>query len=351
MIVGLDVSPLHTGHKVRGIGFYTKRLLQALKKQNKNIEIKELKSPQDIKQQDYDLLHIPYFHPYFQTLPWPWQVNKPIIVTLHDMIPVKYPNQYPPGMQGEFKWYLQKLLLKQVDFVITDSFASKYDISDLAGYPADKIYVTYLAAGNQFKQLDPKKEQLKKTQQKYNLPDDFVLYVGDINWNKNIPSLVNACNQAELPLVIVGKQAVNPEIDKDHIENKDLVWLQKKADNNPLINTVGFVSMEELISLYNLATVYVQPSFDEGFGLPVLEAMACGCPVVSSNFGSLPEVVGEAAIKVEPTKERLAKKIDLVINDKKIQKELSEKGIKRASEFSWQKTASKTVEIYKLAKT
>ncbi len=343
--VGFDVSPLHTGHKVRGTGFYTKRLLESLKKSKKKIKVKELKSSKEIREQNYDLLHIPYFEPYFRTLPWPWKIKKPVIATIHDMIPVKYPQQYPAGIKGKLRWQIQKFLLRQTEFVITDSFASKYDIADLTGFPQDRIFVTYLAAGEEFHKL--------KVKQKYNLPDTFVLYVGDINWNKNIPSLVNACKQAETPLVIVGKQAVNSKIDKEHPENQDLVWLQKKVkeltiNHQPLITTPGFVKMDELVALYNLATVYVQPSFDEGFGLPVLEAMTCGCPVISSNYGSLPEVVGDAGIKVEPTVEKLAQKITKVINNKKLQKELSEKGLKRAKEFSWQKTARKTIEVYKL---
>lgn len=352
--VGFDVSPLHTGHKVRGIGFYTKRLLKALRK-NDEIKIKELKSPQEIKAQNYDLLHMPYFSPFFKTLPWPWEISRPLIVTIHDMIPAKYPQQYPAGVKGKLKWHLQKLLLKQTKFVITDSFASKYDIADLTGFPADRIYVTYLAAGEQFKRLKIGNWKLKITQ-KFQLPETFVLYVGDINWNKNIPSLVKACKQAEIPLVIVGEQAVNQNIDTNHPENQDLVWLQEKAkeltiNHQPLIITPGFVSMDELVSLYNLAEVYVQPSFDEGFGLPVLEAMACGCPVISSNYGSLPEVVGDAGIKVEPTAEKLAQKITKVINSETLQKELTEKGLKRAKEFSWKKTAEQTIKVYKFIST
>lgn len=367
LTVGLDVSPLHTGHKVRGIGFYVQRLLDAFEKFQKSnlprgkagaqkFKVKKLKNKEEIKKQNYDLLHIPYFNPYFKTLPWPWEVNKPIVVTIHDMIPVKYPNQYPAGMKGEFRWYLQRLLLKQVDFVITDSFASKYDIADLANYTADRIYVTYLAAGKQFKKIKADSDQLTATRKKYELPDDFVLYVGDINWNKNIPSLVRACQQAEVPLVIVGKQATNKDIDTNHPETRDLVWLQKEAkkltiNHQPLIITPGFVSMDELVSLYNLATVYVQPSFDEGFGLPVLEAMACGCPVISSNYGSLPEVVGDAGIKIEPTVNKLSTEISKVINDKQLQSELSQKGLKRKKEFSWQKTAKETIEVYELINT
>lgn len=378
MIVGIDVSPLYTGHKVRGIGFYVKRLLEAfenIQKSNvpavssatvkrgyanqagrqkfKNFKIKSLKNPEDIKWQDYDLLHIPYFDPYFLTLPWPWEIKKPIVVTVHDLTPVKYPNHYPPGIKAKIRWQVQKILLKQAKLIITDSFSSKYDISEYTGYPLDKIYVTYLAAGKEFRRLETGDWE-QGIRKKYNLPDKFVLYVGDVNWNKNIPGLVKACQKIDLPLVIVGKQAVKQDYDRDHPENKDLVWIQKKVkqltiNHQSLIIPLGFVPTDDLVALYNLATVYCQPSFDEGFGLPVLEAIACGCPVVSSNQGSLPEVVGEAGLLVEPTVETLAKSLRKVIKSKALQKKLSQMGLKRVKQFSWRKTAQETVEVYKIA--
>ncbi len=368
MVVGIDVSPLYSGHKVRGIGFYTQRLEEALNelknsktpaassatKAGKQIKIRELKSKEEIKKQDYDLLHIPYFNPYFLTMPWPWEIKKPMVVTIHDLIPVKYPDHYPPGIKGKIRWQIQKLLLKQAKLVITDSFASKYDIHDLAGYPLDRVYVTYLAAGKRFQRLKANSSKLKAIQKKYNLPDTFALYVGDVNWNKNIPSLVKACKKINLPLVITGKQAASKDYDKSHVENKDLVWLQAKIkkltiNHQSLIIPVGFVPTEDLVALYNLATVYCQPSFDEGFGLPVLEAMACGCPVVSSNQGSLPEVVGEAGLLTKPTVQGLSKNLKNVVENNKLSKKLSKLGLARAKEFSWKKTASETLKVYRIA--
>lgn len=356
MKIGIDVSPLHTGHKVRGIGFYTQRLVKALKKVQKfkpqKFEIRELKSEKEIRKQEYDLLHIPYFNPYFITLPWPWQIKKPIVVTIHDLIPVKYPDHYPPGIKGKLRWQMQKLLLKQARLVITDSFASKYDIGSYAKYPLDKIYVTYLAAGEEFCRLEDGNWKLE-VREKYDLPKKFCLFVGDINWNKNIPSLVKACEKIKMPLVIVGKQAVSNDYDKNHVENKDLVWLQNKVTKqrgDKATRLLGYVPTSDLVKIYNLATVYCQPSFDEGFGLPVLEAMACGCPVVSSNQGSLLEVVGDAGILVEPNVDNLSKAIKkLHSNDSNDYSVLVEKGLQRAKKFSWQKTAVETSKIYRTA--
>lgn len=353
MVVGIDISPLYSGHKVRGIGFYVQRLLEGFKKLRlKELVIKKLENKEEIRKQEYDLLHIPYFSPFFQTMPRPWEIKKPMVVTIHDLIPVKYPNHYPPGIKGKLRWQLQKRLLKQSTLVITDSFASKYDIAELTGYPLDKIYVTYLAAGEEFRELKANSEQLIATKEKYDLPEKFVMYVGDVNWNKNVPGLVRACEKIDLPLVIIGKQAVNKDHDKTHPENKDLVWLQDKVtkrQGDKATKLLGYVPTSDLVKIYNLATVYCQPSFDEGFGLPVVEAMACGCPVVSSNKGSLPEVVGEAGILVEPTVKKLSRGLKKVVKNKDLQRELRSKGLKWAKGFSWKKTAEETIKIYRMA--
>jgi len=345
-IIGFDTSPLYSDHSVRGVGFYTQRLLTALKELNlKEFIIKELKSKSEIKRANFDILHIPYFSPFLKTLPI--IKTKPMVVTIHDLIPVKYPLLYPTGVRAKISWQLQKLLLKQVNLVITDSFASKYDIASLANFPQDRIFVTYLAAGKEFRVIKNKR-LLKEIRKKYQLPPQFCLYVGDANRNKNLPSLINACEKIDLPLVIVGKQAAVWDFDYTHPENKDLVFLKKHIKLRPdQILTLGFVPTKDLVYIYNLATVYCQPSIDEGFGLPVIEAMACGCPVVSSCGGSLKEVVDDAGVLLQsPWKNQLATAIKKILENKKIQKELSQKGLRRSKEFSWRKTAQKTLWVY-----
>lgn len=348
--VGIDISPLHNANKVRGVGFYTERLLTEIKKL-RNLEIKELKTEGEIKKWNFDVLHIPYFSPSSFTVPL--VKKKPVVVTIHDLIPVKYPVHYPLGIKGGIRWEIQKFLLRRnVDFVITDSLASKYDIADLTGYPQDRIYPIYLAAGKEFKKLKVKSEKLK-IKKKYNLPEKFVLYVGDVNWNKNIPGLVKACEKIKMPLVIAGKQAIDDDYDRSHVENQDLVWLQQRAKSasqrNKFLILLGFVPTTDLVTIYNLATVYCQPSFDEGFGLPVLEAMVCNCPVVCTNRGSLPEVVGKAAKLVESTVDGIAKGLEETVFDLSINRKLVNAGLKRLKEFSWRKTAEKTLFVYKLA--
>jgi len=348
--VGFDVSPLYSGHKVRGIGFYTQRLLEEIKKL-RNLEIIELKTGEEIKKANYDLLHIPYFHPYFFTLPF--RKRRLLIVTIHDLIPVKYPKHYPPGVKGRLCWEIQKRLLKRADAIVTDSFASKKDIVSLTGYPESKIQVVYLAPGKEFRKLKTGNWRLE-IEKRYRLPKKFILYVGDVNWNKNIPGLVKACERIRIPLVIVGKQAVNKNIDPTHPENKDLVWLQnyyqnqrpclagRQAETRNLF-LLGFIPTKDLVAIYNLATVYCQPSFAEGFGLPVLEAMVCGCPVVSSNRTSLPEIADGAAVLVNPSVLGLVRGIKKAIEKRR---ELVSKGQKWVRKFSWQKTADKMSRLY-----
>jgi len=344
LTVGFDVSPLSSGHKVRGIGFYTKRLTKELKKlQSKSFCLKRLKSTEEIKRENYDLLHIPYFSPFFISLP---VVKKPMVVTVHDLVSVKYPAHYPPGVKGSIGWQIQKRRLKKAAGIITDSQASKRDIVRMIGLPSSKIKVIYLAADPVFKKLAKTSKRLAKVKEKYSLPEEFVLFVGDVNWNKNVPSLVEACLKLKLPLIIVGKQAVAKNFDRSHPENKDLVWLQEKAEKNNAVRLLGFVPSLDLVVLYNLAAIYCMPSFDEGFGLPILEAMACGCPVICSNKGSLPEIAGNAALVTEPMVNDLAEKIDLFWQSKKMREKYACLGQVHVRRFSWSKTAESTLQVY-----
>jgi len=350
--IGIDISPLKNANRFRGVGFYTKNLVDALQrlveedKKYSNFEIKLINEQySNLTIQQFSLIHYPYFDPFFLTLPK--RGNVPIVVTVHDLTPLKFPEHYPSGIKGRLRWFTQKNRLKKVDTIITDSQNSKKDIIEIIGYPKNQIHVVYLAPAPNFKKL--KIENLKlEIKKKYRLPDTFVLYVGDVNWNKNMPGLVKACEKIGIPLVIVGKQAVSKDYDRTHIENRDLVWLQKKAKTSKSLLLLGFVSTKDLVAIYNLATVYCQPSFYEGFGLPVLEAVACGCPVVSSNRGSLPEICGKAALMFNPQRKgKISDALQKIIENKKLAVDLSKRGLIQAKKFSWRKTAQETLNIYK----
>lgn len=367
MKIAFDTSPIKTGHSVRGVGSYTRNLLASLKKEidkvSRDFEFTELNNQQStINYKQYDLVHYPYFDLFFRTLP----LNKPTktVVTIHDVIPLVFPDHYPPGIKGWINFQIQKYSLKKVDAVITDSENSRDDIVKYLGYSREKIHVIYLAPGENFKKMscEAGSRFAREIGKKYNLPEKFVLYVGDVNRNKNIPGLVKACEKVRIPLVIVGKQAAEEHFDRFHPENQDLVWLQKEYQstiNNPstslrtgqqsAIFLTGFVEETDLVKIYNLATVYCQPSFYEGFGLPVLEAMACGCPVVAAKTSSLPEICGDAALMVNPSDANdLANGLSQILKDANIAHDLATKGLKQVKKFSWEKTAKSTLAVYKV---
>jgi len=147
---------------------------------------------------------------------------------------------------------------------------------------------------------------------------------------------------------MVGKALTNKDFDRSNPWNKDLVFAQERAEKNDNIHLLGFVSQEDLVGLYNLATVFVLPSLYEGFGLPILEAMQSGCPVVTTKAGSLKEVAADAVYFVDPKDiDSIAKGIQEVFDNKKLQDQLREKGLTQAKKFSWEKTARETIAIYK----
>jgi glycosyltransferase involved in cell wall biosynthesis len=350
MKVAIDISPIRTGHKVRGVGMYTKRLVESLEeevKRKKEIEIIPVDfrhQPSTISHQAFDLVHYPYFDLFFLTLPL--KKSAKTIVTIHDVIPLVFPEHYPPGIKGKMKFLIQKFSLQGVVAVITDSQNSKKDIVKYLNYPENKIHVIPLAPGEKFRKLKTEDWKLK-ARKKYSLPESFILYVGDVNWNKNVLGLAKACKKIKIPLVILGKKATLKNFDQSHIENQPLVQLLKLYGKDPDIIRLGFLAGDDLVRIYNLATVYCQPSFYEGFGLPVLEAMACGCPVVASKVASLPEVCGEAAFMVDPKDyNNITQGLKKVMSDKKTRDKLIRKGLEQAKKFSWEKTAKQTLGVY-----
>lgn len=324
--VYLVTSPLINGHAVRGVGFYTKRLLAHLELQGSHFNIELVDNPNKA-----DLIHYPFFDLFDQSLPI--LKLKKTVVTVHDVIPLEFSSHYPLGISSQINLHLQKLALSQVDRVITDSYASVQGIHKYLGVSHEKIKLVYLAADEIFKPIE-QKSVLEKVKQKYQLPDKFVLYVGDVGWNKNLSGLIKAAGIVGWPLVLVGKNAL--EIDKLDLSHPELQHLQGLFTDKIL--RLGYVSDIDLVSIYNLAYVYCQPSFAEGFGLPVLEALACDCPVACSNSHSLPEIGGSAVAYFDPHKTE-----DIVVALKKAK---ARNNLMQAAKFSWEKTASETIMVY-----
>lgn len=334
MRVAIDTRPLGSGDSIRGIGVYTRELLGAFKKIGK--EVTALNESYVNTTEKFDLVHFTSFNPFTISVPFIKPEGTKFVLTIYDLIPLIYPKNYPPGIRGGLKLALNKYLIKKnMDSILTISETSKKDICRFFGVDPKIIHVVYLAPRTVFKKLEIAK--------RYDLPERFVLYTGDVNYNKNIPTLLEACKLASIPLVIAGKQAKEIEyLDLNHTELKHL----KGLDWTNVIR-LGYVSDDDLVALYNLARVYVQPSLYEGFGLPVLEAFACGTPVVAAKTQALVEIADGAALFADPKSTTdFADKIKAVINDKKLAEELTKKGLEKIKEFSWEKTAKKTFDLY-----
>ncbi|RJQ25252.1 glycosyltransferase family 1 protein [Candidatus Parcubacteria bacterium] len=359
MNIALDITPIakdsSSQHKVRGSGFYIQNLKNALVEYFPDNNYIFFTKGEDVKK-NIGIIHYPYFETFFLTLPL--IKSKKSVVTVHDLIPLIFPKNFPSGLKGRLKWEIQKRSLEGIDAIITDSYSSKNDIVKYTGIKEEKINVVYLAAGEEFKKCQvsrqmrgsPKASSIKYQvlKGKYKLPEQFILYVGDATWNKNLIRLIEAAALAQVPLVMVGKALREENIDKNNPWNKDLIRIQEVLKNNSHILRLGFVPTEDLVDIYNLATLFIMPSLYEGFGLPALEAMNCGCPVVLSREGSLPEVGGDAAYYIDAySTEDIARGIEKIYSSKDIQKKLSDQSLIQAKKFSWKKTAEETINVYK----
>lgn len=343
--IAINISPLFDGNKIRGVGYYTKNLVESLQKEIKinpdyrNYKISLITENSKLSS-DYDLIHYPYFDPFKLTLPI---TPNPFIVTVHDLIPRQFKSHFPVGIRGEINWFIQKYRLKKARCIIVPSLSSKYSIADIINYPPDLIFTTPEAADSSFRPVTDKK-LLSTVKKKYGLPNNFVLYVGDLNWNKNIPSLVNACLKLKYPLVIVGSAAVKKV--SNHPWNRDILWLQQQK--SPLIHFTGYVPDTDLPSLFNLATLYCQPSFAEGFGLPLLQAMQSGTPTLFADTSSLPEISEFSGLSFDPfSNSDLQKKLMLLWKSRNLRHKYSQSGLSRSRHFSWKYTAIQTLAIYK----
>lgn len=348
MNVAINISPLKGDHslmhQVRGTGFYVENLRKSLLKYYPQYEYVFFTKGEELSKA-VDIVHYPYFEPFFLTLPRSQKYKT--VVTVHDLTPLVFPKHFPPGLKGKIKWQIQKMSLRKISTIITDSQSSKSDIVKYTGFPQEKINVVYLAAGEEFRKIKNKESEIELIKT-YNLPKKFILYVGDVTWNKNLPRLLKAVKIIDIPLVMVGKALTIKNIDKQNAWNHDLLEAQKMIAENKKVICLGFVSTEELVILYNIATAFVMPSLYEGFGLPVLESMACGCPVVTSKDGSLSEITGDAAFYIDALSiTSIANGIDNVFKNEELQKKLSQKGEEQVRKFSWKKTAEGTVNVYK----
>lgn len=351
MKIAINNLPLKSVHKYRGIGYYTSGLLKSLKQDN-SIEVSEFTKLSEIS--NTDVIHYPWFDLFFHTLPI--RRRFPTVVTIHDVMPLIFSKQYPVGLWGKVNFMLQKAALKSCKYIITDSEISKRDISKYLKVEDNKIIVIPLAADPKFKVLKDD-TRLLHIKRQYYLPDRFLLYVGDANWIKNLPFLIegfrqiiNLPNFTDVKLILIGGVFLKNVENIDHPELESLKLVNNLIKQYGLETAVirpGQINDMELVAFYNLTTIYVQPSSYEGFGLPILEAQSCGTPVISSNQGSLPEVGGQAALYFDPTNIKQFISITKeVLGNKSLQNKLSKLGLIQASKFSWERVAAETKLVY-----
>ena len=264
----------------------------------------------------------------------------PTVLTVHDLIFYHLPEHH----KALNRWYLNAtmpLYCRRADHIIAVSEATRQDLLNRYHIAPEKITVIYEAADPQFRpQTD---QRITAVRQRYNLPERYLLYVGTIEPRKNLTRLLRAwerlytAKQAP-PLVIVGKRG--------WLASDFFAALETSPEHENVLLT-GFVHDQDLPAVYAGATAFVFPSLYEGFGLPPVEAMACGAPVACANTSSLPEVVEDAALKFNPKNlEAMTDTLRRVLNDVDLQADLRTRGLRRAAEFSWARTAQQTLEVY-----
>ncbi len=278
-----------------------------------------------IRDQLFDIFHPTYYDPYFLK----YIGNKPFVVTVHDMIHEKFKEFFSPKDKTS---HYKKLLVEKATKIISVSKNTKKDLIDIFGIDESKIEVVY---HGYLKSVKP------NINLNFKLPDKYILFVGNRNGYKNFERFIKSISKIlrkdkDLYVICAGGGKFN---------SKEIYLLSEFRIKNKVLQYD--VNDEELAYLYRNASSFVFPSLYEGFGIPILEAFACGCPVVCSNSSSFPEIAEEAAYYFDPYSENsINYAIIKVIEDSKLRNELIHKGYEKLKDFSWEKTAEQTKKVY-----
>jgi len=300
--------------------------------------------PRTAKKIGADVLHIPYWAP-------PFRSPCPLVVTVHDIIPLLLP-EYSRSWLLRIYTSLAAAATQGASHIITDSDSSRDDIVSHLQVPDTRVHTVHLGTDDVFSpRQDP--DSTRRVRTSYNLPDTYILYLGGFQRHKNLRHLLAAWTWAqpiaseECPLVIAGHLPKHP----DGYLYDDLPDIATELGISDTVKFIGEVKEEDKTALYQLASCFVFPSSYEGFGLPPLEAMACGVPVVTTGSGSLKEIVGDAAYLVsDPVDAReLGAAMISIIVDEKLASDLQSRGLIQAARFSWKKTVIETLQIYQQA--
>jgi glycosyltransferase involved in cell wall biosynthesis len=284
-----------------------------------------------------DVLHSPDFIP-------PHRPSCKSVITVHDLAFLLYPH-FLTKESARYYGHIDQAV-RWTDHIISVSESTKRDTIQHLGVPEDKITVVHEAASPIFRPVE-REEAKEQVRNRHGVDGPYILFVSTIEPRKNVPTLLRAiwqlmeCYKQDVRLVLAGGRGWL-------FEDAFAVVEELKLDDR--VHFVGRVSSEDLLYLYNAAEMLAHPAFYEGFGLPPLEAMACGLPVVVSDVASLPEVVGDAGLLIDPNNaDELTVAMWRLLNDSELWKELREKGLRQARQFSWERAARETMEIYRLA--
>lgn len=364
MRIGIDARKLHDF----GIGTYIRNLLRELARLDQSTEFVLLCRPDDVgtisalgrnfrpvieragnysiseqwkvplalRRERVTLFHAPHYV-------LPPLVHCRSIVTIHDCIHLMFPQYLPNRMALTYARTSMAMAASRATRVLTVSESSKADIMRFFGTDPGKIDVIYNAFDERFG-IEPNEEEVVRVRERYQLHDEFVLYAGNVKPHKNLERLIDAFHIVRnrgldhLKLVMIGD---------DISKYASLRRAVHQYQLHKYVRFLGYLPEETLAVMYRLAGVFVFPSLYEGFGLPPLEAMASGTPVVTSNVSSLPEVAGDAAQLVDPyDPEAIADGIYRVLTDVDLRRDLRQKGLARARQFSWETSVRRVREIY-----
>lgn len=268
----------------------------------------------------------------------------PTVISIMDLAFLHFPEYFTQKDLTQLKSWTS-YSVKKAKAIVTISESTKNDIIKLYGIPGQMVRVVYLGIKKTVT-LTPHIYTMQELQTKYGINKDFVLFVGTLQPRKNIARLIEAFSEllkekkyenSPLQLVIVGKKGWQYD---------EILASPKKYGVEDRVKFLDFVPDEELVMLYKNALCFAWPSLYEGFGLPILEAMKMGCPVITSNVSSMPEAGGDAALYVDPENvEDITKKLDKLVSSPELRKEMVEKGKKQVQKFSWEKTAKETLAV------
>jgi glycosyltransferase involved in cell wall biosynthesis len=307
-----------------------------------NLMWEQFTAPSAARKAGVDLLHTPYFAP-------PFFPRTPGVITIHDVIPLRLP-QY--RTDPKMKAYLQLITraARKATLIITISQHAKHDMIDALKLPAERIRVIYEAAGDEYHPIsDP--AVLAEVRARYGLNERYILYLGGLDQRKNVPQLVRA-------FAHLYRQLGDPDLQLLIAGNPDKQSGSLFPDPRPVAADLGmtgqiiyrFIEEEDKPAIYSAASLFVFPSLYEGFGLTPLEAMGCGTPVICSNRTALPEVVGDAAISLDPDNiHEMVEAMHSVLTNSELRADLHARSLQRAAQFNWHKTAAETIAAFEEA--